>query len=119
MKYVLVDENDIVVNTIMYNGIDPYTPPRGLILKQANEWITIGHHIDTVEPVYPVISDEEAKASRDEIAAGKIEVVAAFAIEQKSNPDLTFTDYLDSLEAKANDLQAQIKASKNQPLPAN
>lgn len=36
MNYCLVDESGIVQNTIVYDGISPYTPPSGFTLAQSD-----------------------------------------------------------------------------------
>lgn len=119
MKYVLVDENDMVVNTIVYNGTDAYTPPAGLTVKQANEWITIGHHIDTPEPVSPLIDEAEAKDARNAIAANDLTIMASYKMALVDNPDLSFNDHMDSLESMATDVKARVQAESKQSLPAN
>lgn len=35
MNYVLVDENNIVVNAIIWDGASSYAPPQGLTLVQT------------------------------------------------------------------------------------
>ena len=34
-KYILKDIDYIVVNTISYDGVSPYTPPEGLVIEEA------------------------------------------------------------------------------------
>lgn len=45
MRYALINELDIVVNIIEYNGLTPYEPAEGLRLVPVNEWIEIGNPI--------------------------------------------------------------------------
>lgn len=51
MQYALVDANGIIQNVIEYDGISAYTPPIGLSVQQANDWLIIGNNITDPIPV--------------------------------------------------------------------
>lgn len=44
--------------------------------------------------------------------ANDLSLVGCFEIEKKLNPDLTFSNYIDSLEIKSNELLASLKEGK-------
>ena len=46
MIWVLVDSNNVVKNIIVYDGVAPYAPPEGLVLKQASDSVRIGDILD-------------------------------------------------------------------------
>jgi len=53
MQWAFVDNNNIVDNIIMYDGVSQFTPPDGLSLQQINDWVGIGQNINVSEPSYP------------------------------------------------------------------
>lgn len=119
MRYALVDENNVVVNVIEYNGSDPYTPPAGLTIKSVDDWIDIGHDADLPLPVSPVIDEAQAKEMRDTNAANDLSLVASYKMALANNPDLSFSDHMDDLESMSADIKSKAKAENNQSLPAN
>lgn len=42
MKFALVDEENLIVNIIVYDGESDYTPPAGLSLVQVSDEKQIG-----------------------------------------------------------------------------
>lgn len=106
MKFALVNAQDIVVNVVVYDGAE-YQPPAGLRLLEINDWLEIGDHKDKLKPV-PVQDDPaKRKEDRDRIYKNDLAIVAAFEIEKKSNPDLEFSNYLDSLEQKRDNMKSR------------
>lgn len=56
MKWAEVDENDIVVNTIVYDGIAELPGlPMGIRVIQINDWLNKGDNINDPEP--PPVED--------------------------------------------------------------
>ena len=56
MAWALVDDYDIVVNRIEYDGVAEYTPPQGLRLvglTTEKEHLQIGESINTPPPAAP------------------------------------------------------------------
>jgi len=100
MRYALVDANDLVVNVIEYDGVQPYKPKDGLSLIEVNDWIEIGDNKDT-EKKPPVVQDIiEAKQRRNEVFKRDLSLKASYKLEKKDNPALKFSDYLDQLESE-------------------
>ena len=103
MRWALVDSNNKVRNVIVYDGISPYLPPEGIVLREVNDWVEIGLDADIKEadvpkpPIDPVDPVKE-KAKRDSRYKEDLSMVALFDAAKKDNPNLTFSDYLDSLE---------------------
>jgi hypothetical protein len=98
MKWALVDAGNVVKNLIVYDGVSRYIPPDGLSIIQVNDWVEIGELVDKAEPS-PVVSDpEDQKLKRNEALKSNLALIACYEIEKKSNPDLVFSDYIDSLE---------------------
>lgn len=50
MQYALINENNIVVNSIEYDGIAPYTPAEGLTLGLVNDWVQVGDDKNIAAP---------------------------------------------------------------------
>lgn len=42
MNWYLIDSNNIVQNSIVYDGHSQYTPPNGWVLKSSNKNYQIG-----------------------------------------------------------------------------
>ena len=102
MKTALVDSNGIVQNVIVLDPKSDYIPPNGWVIQDVNNWVNIGDDVSMPEPVPPVVDETERKQKRDKLYSGDMAVVAAYEIEKKSNPNLTFSAYLDTLEGKIN-----------------
>lgn len=102
MRWALVDKENICQNVIVYDPDSDYEPAEGLKLLEVNDWINIGDSIDKSEPQPPPVDDAERKAERNKRYSGDMAIVGAYEIEKKSNPNLDFSDYLDSLEGKIN-----------------
>lgn len=101
MKWALVDSQNKVSNVIAYDGESPYEPPAGLNLREVNNWVDLGMDADIpFEQVPKPIPKSPAvqKAERNNIMKMDLAVVAGYDIARKANPQLVFSDYLDSLE---------------------
>ena len=49
MKWALVDSNNIIQNTIAYDGTTEYVPAEGLTLVQVNDWLDISDPVDKLQ----------------------------------------------------------------------
>ena len=98
MKVSIVNEEDKVVNIIEHDGASPLNLAPGLRAVQTNDWVHIGDNIDKALPVPPSDSEADLKQSRNQLLKLNLALVGCYRIEKKSNPALTFSDYLDELE---------------------
>lgn len=100
MKYALVKDN-IVEGVIVYDGVAPYVPAEGLSLVQVNDWVSKGDDISVPAPIPDAPkSDVELKAMDVEVKKADASFVASYQTELKSNPNLTFEDYVDFIDSK-------------------
>ena len=100
MKWALINEDGMVVNIIAYDGKAPYRPADGLSLVEVNDWVEIGEHKDADKKPSVVEDPADVKRRRDKELAADLSLKATFRIEKRSNPSLTFSEYLDQLEAQ-------------------
>jgi hypothetical protein len=49
MQWALVDQNQIIQNLIMYDGVSKVVFPEYLTLMQVNSWLKIGDNINLPE----------------------------------------------------------------------
>lgn len=101
MKWALVDDSNIVQNIIIYDGKSNYTPPKGFSLRQIEDWIEIGLNADLPEnqKPRPAIPDSTAvKEKRNLFYKYDLTMIGLFQLAKVANPQLTLSDYLDSLE---------------------
>lgn len=102
MKWALVNNENVVMNVVDYDGVSSLEPIDGLQLLEVNDWINIGDSIDMPQPVSSSSwTAEELKQMRNDAMSQNLAIVACYRIEQKANPTLTFSDYLDQLENEA------------------
>lgn len=101
MKWALVDAQNIVKNIIVYDGVSPYRVPDGLSLMQINDWVGREEPVNKEAPLPPSRpSDEDVKLKRNEAEKNNLALKAVYLIEKRRLPNLTFSDYLDQLEAE-------------------
>ena len=99
MRWSIVNESNVVVNIIEYDGTSPIDIKAPLRLVQTNDWVKIGEQVGKVEPEKPQPkSDAELKQLRNEVMAKNLPMLGCYRLEKKANPDLVFSDYLDDLE---------------------
>jgi len=111
--WALVDSNNVVVNKIVYDPEKPYTPPAGLVLREINRWVDIGMNADIQEadipkPI-PPIPETDRKSERDAKYKNDLSMVALYDAAKKTNPDLTFSQYLDSLEQMKSSITIDVE----------
>lgn len=105
MKWALIDENNQIVNIIVYDGKSQYEPDnKSHSLVQVNDWLNIGDSITKEKPaddIPPTAEELEAmkKQARNELYKDDLSLKAIYYNQKQSNPDLTFSDMLDKIEA--------------------
>ena len=101
MIWALVDSNDVVLNRIEYDGKAKVSYPDGIKVMEVNDWVAMGQNISVAKPApKPERTAAELKTQRNEALSKDLSLKAAFLLERKANPDLTFSAYLDMLEAE-------------------
>ncbi len=114
MRWALVNEQNIVINIIAYNGSDPFIPPQGIRLREVQDWLQIGLDADIAEhdvprtPVDPVDPVRE-KAKRDAYYKNDLSMIALFNLAKQTNPQLQLSAYLDSLEVLRDSITIDVE----------
>jgi hypothetical protein len=100
MRMALVDDKGIVKNVIVYDPSKEWNPPAGLTLVEVNDWVNIDDAYDKpLPPPPPHKTEEERKQERNAAAKNELSLIASFNIEKKTNPNISFSDFLDGLES--------------------
>jgi hypothetical protein len=114
MRWALVDSNNKVLNVIVYDGSSLYEPEEGMKLREINDWVQVGLDADIREedvpkpPIDPIDHVKE-KSMRDAKYKQDLSMVALFDAARKSNPQLTFSAYLDNLEQLKSNASVDIE----------
>lgn len=100
MRWALIDSKNKVSNIIEYDAREPYKPNEGFELRQVEDWVEIGDDADILKPESPPpLNESSVKVLRNNIYKNDLSLKYLYSNEKKTNPSLTFSDFLDNLEA--------------------
>lgn len=99
MRYSLVNQQNIIQNIIEWDGVSDYPLKPGMSLVPAHEFAHIGDDVTVLRRASPEVTDQERKAIRDADFKKDLKMVGLYNAELKTNPLLTFSAFLDNLEA--------------------
>lgn len=102
MKYALVNQAEgKIENIIEYDGVSRFDLKPGYVLVQAADYLEIGD--DPLKPE-PAAKPEASDQEKDEALVSDLKfdrgLFAAWQIEIKASPDLSFKDFVKDLNVK-------------------